>query len=282
MQDKILFISDVGWPDYMSDVIFHGGRNIFGENFIDAKRIDFMYDDYVGYEYLYGRGFTLYGKLDSKLKIDRENIEEKIKNKYFKTIIYGSCLRKLDYFDLVKNIYKKEEIILIDGEDHPYIGFDLASHGTYFKRELDYNPKKILPIQFAIPEESIIKYKPEKTQNFGTVIPYEQRTYIFNDEKSYFEDYAKSYFGVTCKKAGWDCLRHYEIIMNYCFPYFKDLENCPKMTMVKLPKKKIIKAMQDLHSNKFDYYDEFMEELMDILVDKLTTKAMTKYVLNCI
>jgi len=282
MNDKILFISDISWPDYMSDVVFHGGRSLFGENFIDAKKIDFMYDNYHGFEYLYGRGFTLYGKLDSKLEIDRENIEEKIKNKYFKIIIYGSCLRKLDYFDIVKKVYKKEEVILIDGEDHPFIAFDLAEHGIYFKRELDYNPKKIYPIQFAIPEENIIKYKPDKIQNFGTVIPYEPRTYVFNDEKSYYEDYAKSYFGVTCKKAGWDCLRHYEIMMNYCFPYFKDLENCPKMTMVKLPKKKIIKAMKDIHSNKFDYYDEFMEELMDNLVNKLTTKKITEYILNCI
>ena len=282
MQDKILFISDSNYVDYMSDVVFHGGRTILGENFIDAKRISFMYDDFVDFPNIYGRGFTLYGKLNSQLKIDRDNLEEKIKDKYFKFIIYGSCLRNQDYLDSVKKHYKKDEVVFIDGEDHPFISFNLTEFGLYFKRELDYNPKHILPIQFAIPEESIIKFKPEKTQNFGTVIPYEGRTYVFNDEESYFEDYAKSYFGVTCKKAGWDCLRHYEIMMNYCFPYFKGLEECPKMTMTKLPKKQIIMAMRDLHNNCFNYYDEFMEELMYILINKLTTKKIAEYVLNCL
>lgn len=282
MQDKILFISDIGWPDYMSDTIFHGGRSLLGENFIDAKKINFMYDDYVGFEHIYGKGFTLYGKLDNQIKIDRNNINEKIQNKYFKIIIYGSCWRKLDYLELVKKNYSKNEIIFIDGEDHVGINFELAKYGNYFKRELSYNPKNIYPIQFAIPKESIINYKPKKIKNFGTVVPYKNNTYIFNEEKSYYEDYANSYFGITCKKAGWDCLRHYEIMMNYCFPFFKDLENCPKMTMVKLPKKIIIKAMKDIEKNKFDYYDECMEEIMDNLVNKLTTEKIINYVLNCI
>ena len=71
-------------------------------------------------------------------------------------------------------------------------------------------------------------------------------------------------------------------MMNYCFPFFKDLENCPKMTMVKFPKKIIIKAMKDISKNKFDYYDECMEEIMDNLVNKLTTKKIFKYLLEFI
>jgi len=282
MQDKILFISDVGWPDYMSDTIFHGGRSLLGENFIDAKKINFMYDDYVGFEHIYGKGFTLYGKLDNQIKIDRNDIKEKIENKYFKIIIYGSCWRKLDYLELVKKNYNKNEIIFIDGEDHVGINFELAKYGNYFKRELLHNTKNIIPIQFAIPKENIIKHKPTKTNDFGTVIPYKKETYIFHDEKSYFEDYQKSYYGITCKKQGWDCLRHYEIMMNHCFPFFKDLKNCQKMTMVKFPKKIIIKAMKDIEKNKFDYYDECMEEIMDNLVNKLTTENIINYVLNCI
>ena len=280
MQDKILFISDIGWPDYMSDTIFHGGRSLLGENFIDAKKINFMYDDYVGFEHIYGKGFTLYGKLNNEIKIDRDNIEEKIENKYFKMIIYGSCCRKLDYLDLVKKNYNKNEIIFIDGEDYSDINFELIENGVYFKRELIQSHNKIYPIQFAIPKETIINHKPKKTKNFGTVVPYKSNTYIFNEENSYYKDYAKSYFGITCKKEGWDCLRHYEIMMNYCFPFFKDLENCPNMTMVKFPKKIIIKAMNDIEKNKFDYYDECMEEIMDNLVSKLTTEKMTQYLLE--
>ena len=281
MSDKFLFISDPWYPDYMSDAIFHGIRNILNENLIDAKKINFMYKDYPNLKNLYGRGFTLYGKLED-VKVDRENIEEKIKNRYFKAIIYGSCLRKLEYLKLVKENYKKEEVIFIDGEDEPTINYDLINYGMYFKRELQKEIEGVYPIQFAIPEESIIKYKPEKVQYFGTVIPYNLKTYVFNNEENYYEDYAKSYFGMTCKKQGWDCLRHYEIMMNYCFPYFKDLENCPPLTMFRMPKKLIIKAMEELHSNIFDYYEDFMDELMFNLTDKLTTKKMAQYLLEFI
>lgn len=277
MNDKFLFISDANWPDYMSDTMFHGGRSLLGENFIDAQKINFMYDDYVGLNNIYGKGFTLYGKLDSTLQVDRDKIEEKIKEKYFKFIIYGSCWRKLDYLELVKKNYNKNEIIFIDGEDYGDINFGVIDSGVYFKRELIQNNNKIHPIQFAIPEKNIIKYKPKKIKNFGSIIPYEKKTYVFDDEKIYYEDYANSYFGITCKKEGWDCLRHYEIMMNYCFPFFKDLENCPKKTMVKFPKKIIIKAMNDISKNKFDYYDECMEEIMDNLVSKLTTEKMAQY-----
>jgi hypothetical protein len=280
MSNRILFISDDSYPDYMSDIVFHGLRSIFKEDLIDAKRIDFMYDDYKNKNYIYGKGFTLYGKLDSKLQVDRDKIEEKIKNKYFKMIIYGSCWRKLDYLELVKKNYNKNEIIFIDGEDYNDINFEVIDSGFYFKRELIQSHNKIHPIQFAIPEKNIIKHKPKKIKNFGSLIPYEKKTYVFNDEKSYYEDYANSFFGITCKKEGWDCLRHYEIMMNYCFPFFKDLENCPKTTMVKFPKKIIIKAMNDISKNKFDYYDECMEEIMDNLVSKLTTEKIVQYLLE--
>lgn len=282
MNDKFLFISDHTYPDYMSDVIFHGGRSLLGENFIDAKRIDFMYDDYNMHEYFYGKGFTLYKKLNSNLNIDRDKIEEKIKNKYFKAIIYGSCFRKLNYLDIVKKVYDKKEIIFIDGEDQDYLCEQVIGKGIYFKRELSSHHDEVYPIQFAIPEKLIINYKPEKTKYFGTVVPFKLETYIFKTEKSYYKDYEKSYFGITCKKTGWDCLRHYEIMMNYCFPYFKDLENCPSQTMFRLPKKLIIKGMKDLHSSKFDYYDDFMEEIMFNLVTKLTTKKMFEYILEFI
>jgi len=281
MSNEVLFISDNLQADYMSDIIFHGMRSILKENLIDANRIDFMYDDYKDIKMVYGKGFTLYGKLDSKLKIDRENIEEKIKNKYFKNIIYGSVFRKVEYFDIVKDVYKKEEIFFIDGEDWDVPYYKFIDQGIYFKRELEKEMQGVHPIQFAVPKNLIIDHKPEKeTPRIGTVIPNNVCTYVFKDEKTYYEDYAKSYFGITCKKAGWDCMRHYEIMMNYCFPYFKELKDCPPLTMFRLPKKLIIKAMEDIEFNRFDYYDDAMSEIMDNLVNKLTTEKMAQYLLE--
>ena len=38
------------------------------------------------------------------------------------------------------------------------------------------------------------------------------------------------------KKGGWDCMRHYEIIMNRCLPIFIGVENMPLYTMREYPR----------------------------------------------
>jgi hypothetical protein len=50
------------------------------------------------------------------------------------------------------------------------------------------------------------------------------------------------------KKAGWDCMRHYEILGNNCIPYFVGLEDCPKNTLANLPKELLLEA-KDLAGN---------------------------------
>jgi hypothetical protein len=45
------------------------------------------------------------------------------------------------------------------------------------------------------------------------------------------------------RKAGWDCLRHYEITANMCIPLFLDLDKCPPATMINLPKAELLEAM---------------------------------------
>ena len=39
----------------------------------------------------------------------------------------------------------------------------------------------------------------------------------------------RSRFGVTTKKSGWDCMRHYELAASGCVPCFRDLEEKPAM-----------------------------------------------------
>jgi len=280
MDDKILFISQHTYPDYMSDVILHGGRSLLGENFIEIQKIDYMYDDYEYLASIYGRGFTIFGKLDSKIKIDRENIEYKIKNKYYKAIIYGSVFRSMKYFDIVKNVYGKKEIIFIDGEDGSYLHTEILEKGLYFKRELQKKDKMVYPIQFAIPEQLIINFKPKKTKDFATVIPFKGETYIFTDEKSYYEDYQKSYYGVTMKKAGWDCMRHYEILGNYCMPYFIRLEDCTKDTLANLPKELLLEGRELVNNFDEQKYFHILDEVFNYTKNNLTTKNIAKHILN--
>lgn len=148
---------------------------------------------------------------------------------------------------------------------------------------------KPIPIQFSITPTKIVKRLPWKTKAFGKVIPGEPKTYIFTTEKSYYRDYQKSFYAITFKKGGWDCMRHYEILANGCIPYFDNLEACDDDTMHLLPKKLILEAMQlrgvkrgKIDWNTFDAkrYWEILRELLAYTKEHLTTEAMARYMLE--
>jgi hypothetical protein len=165
---------------------------------------------------------------------------------------------------------------LIDGDDsisiHP-----LSTKHPYFKRELTTD--QYIPIHFAIPECKIANNEVDKIQEYGKIIP-GQIGYIFDNEYEYYGDYNKSYFGVTMKKAGWDCMRHYEILANNCIPYFIDLENCPKYTLTNLPKEILIEARELANNFEEQKYFSILNELFEYTKNNLTTKHLAKYILN--
>jgi hypothetical protein len=287
---KILYISNFDLPDFQNDMIFHGARTLFGENCVDYNEAWYMYDDMKQYwnhrvpenGMSYGRGFTLYGRLP-KINIDRSNLYEKIKNKFFDIIIYGSIVRCNIFFDIVSSIYNKNNIIIIDGEDDSEIRSYYINKGIYFKRELIHNPTNYLhPINFSIPEELIVNKIPTKEKNYGEVIPGNPSTYIFIDEIPYFKDYQKSYFGLTFKKGGWDCLRHYEILMNGCIPFFPNIEECPPFTMEKFPKNLIIEINKFINNGNLniDIYNEYCSKCIEHTTKHLTTKSVFLNLLN--
>jgi hypothetical protein len=51
----------------------------------------------------------------------------------------------------------------------------------------------------------------------------EPEGYLFTRVEDYYADLRSSRFGITTKRAGWDCLRHYELAANGCVPCFRDL-----------------------------------------------------------
>jgi hypothetical protein len=53
-------------------------------------------------------------------------------------------------------------------------------------------------------------------------------SYVFARESDYYADLQGARFGVTVKRAGWDCLRHYELAANGCVPCFRELERKPE------------------------------------------------------
>jgi len=149
----------------------------------------------------------------------------------------------------------------------------------------------IHPIGFSFPEEKIIYTYPNKEKILAHIIPGKLDTYIFTNEVDYYNDYKKSLFAITCKKAGWDCMRHYEILANGCIPLFKDIDRCPENIMTFLPKNLLKEAFilyDKIGETKFNDLDQQIlidcEELTNKLLthtrEHLTTKHIANYILN--
>lgn len=181
---------------------------------------------------------------------------------------------------------------------HPFsfkIFFLLFIHAAHFQcmdaAETEQKENRPHPIQFAIPESKIIKEIPEKDLDFSPLIPGRLDTYIYFEEAPYYKDYQRSYYAITCKKGGWDCMRHYEILANGCIPYFLDLDRCDSNTMYFLPRELIKEAMNlegvsylNIDHSKFDRskYFEILNKLLAYTRKYLTTRAMANYLLNTI
>ncbi len=171
------------------------------------------------------------------------------------------------------------------------VSTDILNYVTQLNHDevhnLDINDVSVLPFSFSIPDECVVNSIPEKTCLLASLIPGDLTTYIFDKykEKEYNDMYRKSRFAITKMKGGWDCLRHYEILMNGCIPLFEDLDKCPKYTMISYPKK--------LNNEAYELYNNWVEneefiEKYNILCSKFlehtkmncTTSAAAKYFLK--
>lgn len=149
----------------------------------------------------------------------------------------------------------------------------------------------LYPITFSIPLCKIVDSIPDKKRILSSLIPGDSSTYIYNTEEEYYNQYKESMFAITKKKAGWDCLRHYEILACGTIPVFTDINFCPINTMALWPKDLLNQA--NLLYNKIklytidtipdnlqkDYY-MLLDELMQYLHNHLTTTCIAKYVLS--
>jgi hypothetical protein len=146
-------------------------------------------------------------------------------------------------------------------------------------------------ITFSIPEEKIVKDIPNKSKILSNLIPGNLSTYIYNDEEDYYSEYKKSLFAMTIQKGGWDCMRHYEILLNGCIPYFPNIENCPENTMKLFPKDLILEGnilfekyrnydINNLEKDDINECNILIKKLLEYTNQYLTTKNMAKYILE--
>lgn len=168
--------------------------------------------------------------------------------------------------------------------------------------ELKKLHKNLHSISFSIPEEKIVPIASissligKKTKILSSLIPGNIKTYIYNTEEDYYNEYRKSFFATTTKKAGWDCMRHYEIIANGCIPYFPNIEQCPYRTMPLQLKELFVKGNELFRSfNKkminqndlsllslddIDKYKILLNEFLHYMTLHLTTTRMARYILE--
>lgn len=143
----------------------------------------------------------------------------------------------------------------------------------------------VYPISFSIHPSKIIEYIPEKTKILSDIIP--GKPYQFDNEEDYYNEYKQSIFAVTCRKSGWDCMRHYEIMANGCIPIFLNLEQCPETIMTHFPKDIILKSeklynsVKDLSLDKAKKRTRLVaEELIMYTHINLNTSSMAEYILK--
>jgi len=290
---KILFIADPIESikkysfinDYMRDLLYHGLLETEDVQLECTKPIipaHKQYKSQVNPDLLWGKGFTASFLIDDAPKIAKD-VENKIKDKYYDLILYADSRTCLDYYRLCNDVYDSDRIFMVDGRDDNEVA-SIADKHLYFKREL-VDDSRCEPISFAIPESKIFSDDIMKAMHIATIIPGDMSTYIFDTESSYYNDYQMSMFGLTRKKMGWDCMRHYEIIANRCVPVFADIAECPKKTLVNFPKELCLEAFDLYHNFKnndtcHERYINIELQFINHMIKHQTTKALASYVLS--
>lgn len=136
---KILFLSADTSPDYLRCLTLHGVKELYGINCHDFPKIPHLYKtDYLNYKNLYGKGITYTNLLDENLHDNNLDftIENDIIKKEYDIIIYGSFHRGMPFYDLIKQHYTSDKIILLCGEDDHFCDCSRYLH-KIFIRELN-------------------------------------------------------------------------------------------------------------------------------------------------
>ena len=251
---RLLFVPTIN-PDCQNDLlevsILHGLRSILGKDCVDYPRKKILYHDFSDSpkDSLHGRGFSLLTEPIQDLSEEERDLSS------FDAVLYG-CGHMYGESGITEynSLVKGRQVWVLDGHDlHgdaprkikikegdneiEVIGVQFRKS---FKRELVEKITDVYPTGFGIPKHRIRPIRlPGKDQLFQKTAPdnalFKEVTDIggghahhtFTEEEEYYDDLSRSWFGLTCKKGGWDCLRHYEIIAAGTVLLFKDYDLKP-------------------------------------------------------
>ncbi len=296
---NVLFCLDAKGPDYQCDSLLHGMANMTDIN-LDVCALSPLREitwrlrrksnplwylksgvDPQILRQLYGRGFTLYGRITHcghQVSVC-DAVTSMIAGKY-DLVVVGSVWRCSWVVGLAQS-FCPSKLIVVDGEDHQNVHPVANKCHRYFKRELSSSIEgAIRPISFAIPEELIVAQVCKKRGRLAPIIPGDFTTYIYDNETDYYRSYEQHTFGLTMKKSGWDCLRHYEISMNGCLPLMRDIDDCPPNTMVSFPKTLCRRVIEIFDNGTDDDSNELANEMLEHTRLCNTTRSLATYVIS--
>lgn len=238
---KVLFLTTrkpTAQGDYLELTLVHGFRALLGDDFVEYPKKKILYGDFSESprEKLHGKGFTFCTEPIPDTNYDRNNL----KLKDFDVVIHGSGFIYGDIWhvdhpkqfwtdgnDLYGNANRK-----IFFQNEHIIGTQYTEN--CFKRELVEEFPTVWPIGFGIPVTKLARGACHKKNLFQSTAPsaacfFENSAYKFDNERDYYDDMCASWFGLTCKKGGWDCLRHYEILASGSLLLFRDYDKKPPL-----------------------------------------------------
>lgn len=265
-QPRVLFVTP-GFEDYLSDGILHGLRALLGAAVVDYPRQDVLYRDARGTVRgggftLYGLLEDV--AVDRHRALFRAAEDAAFDLVVFGDIwrtfgLFTEWAPRLQGRVPIVVLDGADRV-----EPYPYGGFwwrrrawwalpRAHARATYFKREISpwtgwfrsyllvppplarHTVRWLRPTAFSVPAEKIVATPPAKDRDFASHVVDPElaervggaTAHVFADEDAYRADLQRSRFGITTKREGWDCLRHYEIAANGAVPCFRDLHRKP-------------------------------------------------------
>lgn len=115
---KILFLSGDTRPDCVRCLILYGFKSLFGTDCHDYPRVPHLYR-FTDSSTFYGKGFSYTNNLDNDARNESldATVMYDIADHVYDVVIYGSHMRGMPFYDIVKKYYKPSEIVLLNGED---------------------------------------------------------------------------------------------------------------------------------------------------------------------
>jgi hypothetical protein len=259
---RVLFLTD-DREDYLADGILHGLKQISSLQVTDYPKKNCLYESALPQEpfAVRGGGFSLYRLLkDVPDSFDRAHIQQKLEKEWFDLIVISNIWRQWGLLVQWERLLNSDcKLAILDGDDderfYPSSTTRIRDFGPtrwldklinrddtiYFKREWTNRTKQwpyscvIKKLSFSIPAEKIRSTLLKKTRLFPNhIVDQEvsnlvggQTHYAFSSEDGYRQNLAESRFGITTKRGGWECLRHYEIAANGAIPCFRNLTEKP-------------------------------------------------------